>query len=152
MERLYYIGSTDLIIGQMTFTDGDDELIFEKEMGNSIGFGLDAKTKFVIRYAKNISKDGRRGKQPLLNNIYMIKNEGSTFNQLYTYGNQHLIEYDDNQDKYCYNQNGNVTYGINSCEVKELLHYLNGICFESTDVEIAIFTTWHICKRISKIK
>lgn len=136
LERLYYIGSTDLIIGQMTFTDGDDELIFEKEMGNSIGFGLDAKTKFVIRYAKNISKDGRRGKQLLLNNIYMIKNEGSTFNQLYTYGNQHLIEYDDNQDKYCYNQNGNVVYGVNNCDVKELLHYLNGICFESTDVEI----------------
>lgn len=113
-------------------------------MGNSIGFGLDAETKFIIRYAKNIDKDSRRGKQPLLNNIYMIKNERSTFDQLYTYGNQHLIEYDDNQDKYCYNQNRNVIYGINSCEVKELLHYLHGICFESMDVEIERYLPYNI--------
>lgn len=144
LESLYYIGSSDLIIGQMTFPDGDDELIFEKEIGNSIGFGLDAKTKFAIRYAKNVNEEERQGKQPLLNKIYMIKSDDNIFEQAYTYGTQHLIKYDDKQDKYCYNQNGNVIYGVNDCEVEELLHYFHGICFESTDVEIERYLPYNI--------
>ena len=37
-ENLYYIGNDTPIITKMTFTDGEYELVFEREMPNSVGF------------------------------------------------------------------------------------------------------------------
>lgn len=144
LENLYYIDSDKSIISQMTFTDGDYELIFEKEMGNSIGFGLNAKSKFVIRYVKNIREPDRCGKQRLLSKIFLAKNDDETFEQTYTYSLQRLIKYGDNQDKYCYIKNGNVIYGVNNCDIKDLIHYLHGICFESTDVNVSEYLPYNI--------
>ena len=36
-ERLYYIGSETPIITKMTFSDGEYELVFERQMSNSVG-------------------------------------------------------------------------------------------------------------------
>lgn len=143
-ESLYYIGTETLIIAQMAFIDQDYELIFEREMGNCIGFGLDAEAKFVVRYVKNVYKDDRQGKQQLLSKIFMNKNDNATFEQTYTYSTQHLIDYNDNQDKYCYNQNGNIIYGINNCDIKELVHYLHGICFETLNTNVADYLPFNI--------
>ena len=135
LESLYYIGTEELIIEQMTFTDGDYELIFEREMENDIGFGLDANSKLVVRYVKNVPVRDRQGKQHLLSKIFETKNNNDTFEQKYTYSTQHFIEYDDDQDKYCYIKNGNVIYGVNNCDIRELIHYMHGICFESTNLD-----------------
>lgn len=144
LESLYYIGTEALIIAQMTFTNQDYELIFEREMGNCIGFGLDAEAKFVVRYVKNVYKEDKQGKQRLLSKIFMNKNDNETFEQTYTYSTQHLIDYNDNQDKYCYNQNGNIIYGINNCDIKELIHYLHGICFESMNTNIVDYLPFNV--------
>lgn len=130
-ESLYYIENETPIITKMTFSDGEYELVFEREIRNYIGFGLDAESKFVVRYVKNVYKNDRQGKQQLLSKIFMNIYNNETFEQTYTYSTQHLIDYDDNQDKYCYTQNGNIIYGVNDCDIKGLLHYLHGICFES---------------------
>lgn len=143
-ESLYYIGTEALIIAQMTFTDQDYELIFEREMGNCIGFGLDAEAKFVVRYVKNVYKEDRQGKQRLLSKIFMNKNDNETFEQTYTYSAQHLIDYNDNQDKYCYNQNGYIIYGVNNCDIKELIHYLHGICFETLNANVADYLPFNV--------
>lgn len=143
-ESLYYIGTETLIIAQMTFIDHDYELIFEREMGNCIGFGLDAEAKFVVRYVKNVYKEGKHGKQQLLSKIFMNKNDNATFEQTYTYSTQHLIDYNDNQDKYCYNQNGHIIYGVNNCDIKELVHYLHGICFETLNINVADYLPFNV--------
>lgn len=143
-ESLYFIGSETPIITKMTFFDGEYELAFEREIGNYIGRGLDAKTRFVVRYDKNVYEKDRQGKQQLLAKIFMNKNNAENFERLYTYSTQHLIEYDNNQDKYCYTQDGNIIYGVNNCDIKELLHYLYGICFESTNVNVSKYLPYNI--------
>ncbi len=82
----------------MTLTEGEYELSFEREVGNFIRCGLDVESKFVVRYVKNVNKNGRKGKQQLLSKIFMNKNNNETFERTYTYSTQHLIDYDDNQD------------------------------------------------------
>ena len=144
LESLYYIGTEELIIAQMTFTDGDYELIFEKETGNSIESGLDADSKFVVRYVKNVPVKDKQGKQQLLSKIFMIKNNNETLEQTYTYSTQHFIKYDDDQDKYCYTQNGNIIYGVNNCRIRELIHYMHGICFESINVDVNRYLPYDI--------
>lgn len=143
-EVLYYIGNETPIINKMTFSDGEYELVFEREIGNYIGFGLDAESKFVIRYIKNVNKEDRQGKQKLLSKIFMNKYNNETFEQTYTYSTQHLIDYDDNQDKYCYTQNGNIVYGVNNCDIKDLIHYLHGICFESMNTNVGNYLPFNI--------
>lgn len=136
-EVLYYIGNETPIITEMTFSDGEYELVFEREFGNYIEFGLDAESKFVVKYIKNVNEDDRQGKQRLLSKIFMNKYNNETFEQTYTYSTQHLIDYDDNQDKYYYTQNGNIVYGVNNCNIKDLIHYLYGICFESINTNVS---------------
>lgn len=143
-EVLYYIGDETPIITEMTFSDGEYELIFEKEIGNSVGFGLDVESKFVVRYIKNVNKEDRQGKQKLLSKIFMNKYNNETLEQIYTYSTQHLIDYDDNQDKYCYTQNGNIVYGVNNCDIKDLIHYLHGICFESINTNVSNYLPFNI--------
>ena len=111
IESLYYTNSTIPIISQLTFIKDDYELTFEKERENYFGFGISADTRFVIRYKKNIKEGRKTGKQSLLTKIYQIK-DSNTFEQDYTYDLQHLINYNDRQDKYCYNEFGTIIYVI----------------------------------------
>ena len=143
IESLYYTNSTIPIISQLTFIKDNYELIFEKERENYFGFGINADTRFVIRYMKNIKEGRKTGKQPLLTKIYQIK-DSNTFEQDYTYGLQHLIKYNDRQDKYCYNECGNVIYGINDIEIKDKLHRFNGICFEKINKEFRRYLPYNI--------
>lgn len=143
IESLYYTNSTIPIISQLTFIKDNYELIFEKERENYFGFGINADTRFVIRYIKNIKEGRKTGKQSLLTKIYQIK-DSNTFEQDYTYGLQHLIKYNDRQDKYCYNEFGNVIYGINDIEIKDKLHRFNGICFEKINKEFHIYLPYNI--------
>ena len=143
IESLYYTNSNTPIISQLTFIKDDYELIFEKERENYFGFGINADTRFVIRYMKNIKEGRKTGKQPLLTKIYQIK-DSNTFEQDYTYGLQHLIKYNDRQDKYCYNEFGNVIYGINDIEIKDKLHRFNGICFAKINKEFHIYLPYNI--------
>lgn len=137
-EILYYIGSETPIITKMTFTDGEYDLVFEREMANSVGIFVNDGVKMAVRYLQNIVYDGRDVKQPLFNRIYKnsYRNEkfDGVFEQTYTYGPHRFIKWDDTQDKYAYIRNNNVIYGINELEQKGLCNYLRGICFESTDI------------------
>lgn len=137
-ESLYYIGGEIPIITKMTFTDGEHELVFEREMANSVGIFVNDGVRMAVRYLQNIVYDGRDVKQPLFNRIYKnsYRNEkfDGVFEQTYTYGPYRFIKWDDTQDKYAYIRNNNVIYGINELEQKGLCNYLRGICFESTDI------------------
>lgn len=137
-EILYYIGSETPIITKMTFTDGEYDLVFEREMANSVGIFVNDGVRMAVRYLQNIVYDGRDVKQPLFNRIYKnsYRNEkfDGVFEQTYTYGPHRFIKWDDTQDKYVYIRNNNVIYGINELEQKGLCNYLRGICFESTDI------------------
>ncbi len=137
-ESLYYIGGETPIITKMTFTDGEHELVFEREMANSVGMFVNNGVKMAIRYLQDVVYDGRNVKQPLFNRIHKnsYRNEqfDGVFEQTYTYGPHRFIKWDDSQDKYAYIRNNNVIYGINELEQKGLCHYMRGICFESTNV------------------
>lgn len=139
LESLYYVGVEELKAAQMTFNNGDYELIFER-----VGFGVDTESKFVVSYVKNVYETDSQGKQQLLFKLFEIKSNNETLEQTYTYSPQHLIDYDDDQDKYCYTQNGNVIYGVNNCNIKELIHYSRGICFESTNVNVSKYLPYDI--------
>ena len=143
IESLYYTNSTIPIISQLTFIKDDYELTFEKERENYFGFGISADTRFVIRYKKNIKEGRKKGKQSLLTKIYQIK-DSNTFEQDYTYDLQHLINYNDRQDKYCYNEFGTIIYGINNIEIKDKLHQFNGVCFEKINKEFRSYLPYNI--------
>ncbi len=143
IESLYYTNSTIPIISQLTFIKDDYELTFEKERENYFGFGISADTRFVIRYKKNIKEGRKTGKQSLLTKIYQIK-DSNTFEQDYTYDLQHLINYNDRQDKYCYNEFGTIIYGINNIEIKDKLHQFNGVCFEKINKEFRRYLPYNI--------
>ena len=146
IESLYYTNSTIPIISQLTFIKDDYELTFEKERENYFGFGISADTRFVIRYKKNIKEGRKTGKQSLLTKIYQIK-DSNTFEQDYTYDLQHLINYNDRQDKYCYNEFGTIIYGINNIEIKDKLHQFNGVCFEKINKEFRSYLPYNINKK-----
>lgn len=135
-EILYYIGSEIPIITKMTFTDGEYDLVLEREMANSVGIFVNDGVRMAVRYLQNVVYDGRNVKQPLFNRIYKnsYRNEvyDGAFEQTYTYGPHRYIKWDDTQDKYFYIRNNNVIYGINELEQKSLCNYLRGICFENT--------------------
>ena len=143
IESLYYTNSTIPIISQLTFIKDDYELTFEKERENYFGFGISADTRFVIRYKKNIKEGRKKGKQSLLTKIYQIK-DSNTFEQDYTYDLQHLINYNDRQNKYCYNEFGTIIYGINNIEIKDKLHQFNGVCFEKINKEFRRYLPYNI--------
>ena len=137
-ETLYYIGSETPIITKMTFTDGEYDLVFEREMANSVGMFVNDGVRMIVRYLQNVVYDGRNVKQPLFNRIYKNSYRNGVydgaFEQTYTYGPHRFIKWDDTQDKYSYIKNNNVIYGINELEQKGCCNYLRGICFESTNI------------------
>ncbi len=137
-EALYYISDEIPIITKMTFTEGEYDLVFEREMANSVGIFSTDGVKMSIRYVQNLVCDGRNVKQPLFNRIYKngYKNKvyDGSFEQTYTYGPQYYIRRDNTQDKYAYIRNNTVIYGINELNKKGYCDYLYGVCFESTDI------------------
>ncbi len=140
-ESLYYIGSETPIITKMTFSDGEYDLVFEREMANSVRIFVNDGVSMAVSYLQNIVYDGRNIKQPLFNRIYKncYRNEefDGVFEETYTYGPRRFIKWDNSQDKHAYIRNNNVIYVINELEQKDLCNYLRGICFESTNVPIS---------------
>lgn len=136
-EILYYIGNETPIITKITFTDDEYELAFEKEMANSVGVFVNDGVRTAVRYLQNVVYDGQNLKQPLFNRIYensYRNKEIEIFEQVYTYGLNHFINWDGSQDKYSYVKNNNVIYGINELEQKALCNKFCCICFENTAV------------------
>ncbi len=148
IDSLFYIENETPIIEKMTFTSGNYDLVFEREMPNSVGaFSCDG-INFVVRYLQNLEYDGCNVQQQLLTKIFTNKysNEelASTFEQEYTYGPNNFIIKNDSQDKYSFISNGNVIYGINEFEQVDICHYLNGICFENSNVDVSRYLPYHI--------
>ena len=140
-ENLYYIGNDTPIITKMTFTDGEYELVFEREMPNSVGFVIQDGIEMSIKYLQNITHNDKVVKKQLFRKIYKIyenksnnENFNSSFERFYTFGTQHRIKWGNSQDKYIYLTKTGVVYGINESEQKEIYNYLRGICFENTDI------------------
>ncbi len=137
-EILYYIGSNYPIITKMTFTNGEYDLVFEREINNFVGIFSNDGVMMTIRYLQNLIYNGRSVKQPLFNKIYRgnpnKEDYVDVFEQTYTYSPCSFIACDNTQDKYSFIKNNNVIYGINKFEQKGCCHYLRGICYESTDV------------------
>lgn len=147
-ESLYYIESEIPIVTKLTFFDGEYELAFEREMPNSVGLFVNDGVKMTIRYLQNLEYDGRNVQQQLLAKIFTNKNNeeelDSTFEQEYTYSSNNYVIKKDSQDKYTYMINNNVIYGINEFEQENVCHYLNGICFENSNVDVSKFLPFHI--------
>lgn len=140
LESLYYIESANPIITKMTFTNGDYELVFVKEMPHNIGsLGNDA-VKMAVSYLQNVVYSGKSVKQHLLNKIYNNHYKDGeldySFEQLYTYGGNRYINYKDTESKYTYIRNNSVVYGIDEYKQKGSINYLVGICFENTNVQV----------------
>ena len=89
-ENLYYIGSESPIITKMTFTEGEYELAFDREMSHSVSLFANDGVKMAIRYLQNLVYVGRNVKQSLLNKIYENSYRSGkvddTFEHTYTYG------------------------------------------------------------------
>lgn len=147
-ETLYYIGSETPIITKMTFTNGEYQLVFEREMPNSVSMFVNDGVRMIIRYLQDVVYDGKNVKQPLFNRIYKNSygNEefDGVFEQTYTYGPHRFIRWTDSQDKYAYIKNNKVIYGINELEQEDLCNYMRGICFESTNVNVSRYLPYNI--------
>ncbi len=143
IERLFIIGNKTPIIEKITFINGIYNLIFEREIINSEDLYSNGKIKFTIRYLQNLEHNGRNVKQQLLTKIFAnkYKEKGivNTFEQEYTYSFNNYVRANNSQDKYFYTNNGNVIYGINELEKDGICHYLSGICFEDSNVDVASY-------------
>ena len=139
-ENLYYIGSETPIITQMTFTEGEYDLTFEREMPHSVSLFANDEVKMAIRYLQNLVYEGRNVKQSLLNKIYENSYRSGkvddTFEHTYTYGRPRFIKWNGSQDKYVYWKDNHVIYGINELTQDDLSNYFCGVCFESTNIPI----------------
>lgn len=148
IDSLFYIGNETPIIEKMTFTNGNYDLVFEREMPNSVGVFSSDGIKFVVRYLQNLEYDGRNVQQQLLAKIFTNKyndeEPSSTFEQEYTYSSNNYVIKKDSQDKYAYMSNGNVIYGINEFEQEDICYYLNGICFENSNVDVSRYLPFRI--------
>lgn len=151
-ESLYYIDDETPIITKMTFSDGEYELVFEREIPHSISSYGNNGIKMKVKYSQNVLYDGRNFEQPLLTRIYknIYENEkvDETFERFYTSRPAHFIKckWEDSKDKYDYVSNNSVIYGINGLKQKGLCHYFRGICFESTDVNVSRYLPLNIKK------
>lgn len=80
----------------MTITEGEYELVFEREFPNSLNMFHSSRdgVKMAVRYVQNVNYDGRIEKQPLFNRIYKNKYKNlscrDSFEQTYTYGKQNF--------------------------------------------------------------
>lgn len=133
-ETLYRIGDKSPIITRMTFVNGDNELVFEKEMPNSVSLFIHEGITMRVRYLQNMIYNGKQVKQRLLNKICNISNE-DFFEQMYTYGISNYIKYNDTQDKYTHIKDKNIIYGIEKQE-EPTIYLCGGICFENKGREI----------------
>ncbi len=143
-ESLYYIGGEIPIITKMTFTDGEYELVFEREMANSVGVFVNDGVRMAVRYLQNIVYDGRDVKQPLFNRIHKNSYRNEQFEQTYTYGPNRFIKWDGFYDKYAYIRDDNIIYGINELEQKDSCNYMCGICFLSIDENVSEYLPYNI--------
>lgn len=148
IDSLFNIGNETPIIEKMTFTNGDYDLVFEREMPNSVSVFSSDGIRFVVRYLQNLKYDGRNVQQQLLakifTNKYNDKKLASTFEQEYTYSSNNYVIKKNSQDKYAYISNGNVIYGINEFEQEDICHYLNGVCFENSNVDVSRYLPFRI--------
>ena len=148
IDSLYYIGEKTPIIEQMTFKDGDFNLVFEREYANSVGLFKNNVIMFTIRYLQQLNHNNRNVQQHLLTRIYKDsysdgKRIGS-FEQLYTYGPNLWVKRNDSQDKYTYIKNNNVVYGISQLEQRDNHNILRGICFENTNGSLKDYFPYNI--------
>lgn len=152
-ESLYYIGESNPIITKMTITEGEYELVFEREFPNSLNMFHSSRdgVKMAVRYVQNVNYDGRIVKQPLFNRIYKNKYKNlscrDSFEQTYTYGEQNFIKREATLDKYTYIRNDSVIYGINELEQKGICHFLYGVCFENAKIPIDHYFPMNMYKK-----
>ena len=135
-ESLYYIGDKNPIIENMTFNDGEFDLVFERKFGNKIEASDKNSIQFTIRYSQQLKYEDRNVKQQLLTKIYKIysdKKNKDSLEQLYTYDINNYVEYNYKKDKYTYVKNNGIIYGINELEINDKKFFLSGICFENTN-------------------
>lgn len=140
LDSLSYIGEETPIITKMSFTSGDYELVFEKEMPNSAKLFITDGVEFAIRYFQNLVYEGRNVRQQLLAKRFKNNFEhedDDSFEQIYTYGNNgNYIKKINPQDKYTYIRNNEVIYGIEELKQEDICHYFRGICFENSNVDV----------------
>ena len=135
-ESLYYIGDKNPIIENMTFNDGEFDLVFERKFGNKIEASDNNSIQFTIRYSQQLKYKDRNVKQQLLTKIYKIysdKKNKDSLEQLYTYDINNYVKYNYKKDKYTYVKNNGIIYGINELEINDKKFFLSGICFENTN-------------------
>ncbi len=139
-ENLYYIGSDKPIISVMTFTDGEYEMIFERETPNNFRVVSNNGVKMAIRYCQNLEVQDEKVKQPLLNKIfkqiYQDDMVSGVFEQVYTYGSENYIKWHDCFSKYSGLERDSVIYGVNEFIKKGFCNYMHGVCFENMSVPI----------------
>ena len=138
IESLYYIGDKYPIIEKMTFNNGEYSLVVEEEFPNNVGVFIQSAKKCAVRYLKQLNYKGRNVQQQLLTKIYKDKyefgyNGEKTFEQLYTYGSNAYVKYNDMQNKYTYQELRNVIYGVNEFQKRDCKYSLRGVCFENTN-------------------
>lgn len=134
-EHVYYIGDKNPIGSEITFINGDYELVFHREIPKSSS-PLDDGVTMEIEYLKNVEYLGRRVKQTLFNKIY--KRDDKELERVYTYGVLHFMEYDNSIDKYVFTNEAGVIYGINELSVKDLGN-LDGVCAENVSKNIGSY-------------
>ena len=149
MDSLFYIENEIPIIERMTFTSGNYDLVFEREMPNSDGVLSNDEIKFEVRYLQNLEYDRHNVQQELLTKIFInsYNNEelSNFFEQEYAYSFKKNFSIKKNsQNKYAYISNGNVIYGINEFKQENICHYLNGICFENSNVDVRKYLPFRI--------
>ncbi len=125
----------------LTFYQDDKKLEFIKEYPYVIGDNINSKNKLSIRYALHDFNFNQT--IPLLTKTYG-KEEGETYERLYTYDEQNYLRKNNSQDKYTFLSNNNLIYGINNIHTSNNHHVFSGACVEDFSLNIEDYLP-HLC-------
>ncbi len=137
IENLYKISDRELVLSKITFKNGEYGLIIEKERPNWFK-GVSDGYKTTVKYTQNMDWRETKVQQILLCNKYetnyLNEKKDNYFEKKYTYGTFGTRRYfnsDDHYDKYLYNKNNCINYGIIDLKLPSLCKFLRGICIEN---------------------
>ena len=136
IENLYKVSDRELVFSKITFKNGEYSLIIEQESPNCFRDSGDG-YKTTVKYTQNIVWAGTEVQQILLCNKYetnyLKEKNDNYFEKKYTYGTGTTGYFvpEDHYDKYLYNKNNYINYGIVDLKLPSLCKFLRGICIEN---------------------
>lgn len=127
-EFLYDTSVSEIepIVYRITLPKDEYLLCFQKEK-NEVG------KFFTIRYIKSYEYNGKMDFERLLSKEYVKIENNCSLKMIETYSADDPRNHDNRTEKYVYNLDNNIIYGVSDFKEKDICSNFKGFCFEKTN-------------------